>query len=223
VTIEVSLDVMLKGIDLVADTAYLTLRGKMGYQDKLLGIKRLDSYAFRFDTGNPPETLGRLKRLINTQTLFFNRNKHNVSFRCRWDGGRLDEGVSVDHCHRLLSNQVRRNLAAPGENFRGIESQSRVIFKKVPVFRTEVLVEDLDPMVKSGLAQKLETELSTGPVTVATLGTLWLLALRTESAEEAEAMTKEIAVTRKRDRGFLLNPNYQGFRLVAVEKMELVD
>ena len=223
-TIEVSLDVMLKGIDLVADTAFLTLRGKMGYQDNLFGIKRLDAYSFRFDTPNPPDTLSRLKRLLNTQTLFFNRNKHNFSLRCRWDGGRLDEGVSVDHCHRQLSSQVLRTLAgSPVENFDSKESEIRVMLRKVPVFRTEVVVEDLDPSVKGGLSQKLENELSTGPVAVTTLGTLWHLALRADSRDEAEGLTKEIVVTQKRDRGFLLNPNYQGFRLVAVETMELVD
>jgi hypothetical protein len=224
VTIEVSLDVMLKGIDLVADTAYLTLRGKMGYQDKLLGINRLDAYSFRFDTPNPPDTLARLKRLLATQTLFYNRNKHNFSLRCRWDGGELDEGVSVDHCHHQLSNHVKRTLAGGRpENLDSTASEIRVILQKVPVFRTEVVVEDLDPSVKGGLSQKLENELSTGPVVVTTLGTLWHLALRAKSRDEAEALTREIVVTQKRDRGFLLNPNYQGFRLIAVETMELFD
>lgn len=223
-TIEVSLDVTLKGIDLVADTAYLTLRGKMGYEDKLLGIKRLDAYAFRFDTLNPPESLARLKRLLATQTLFYNRNKHNFSLRCRWDGGRLDEGVSADHSHRQLANQVERTLASGRpENFDGTKSEIRVMLQKVPVFRTEVVVEDLDPSVKGGLSAKLERELSTGPVVVTTLGTLWHLALRAKTRDEAEAVTRDIVVTRKRDRGFLLNPNYQGFRLVAAETMELVD
>jgi hypothetical protein len=222
--IEVSLDVMLKGIDLVADTAFLTLRGKMGYQDNLLGIKRLDVYAFRFDTGNPPETLSKLKRLLNTQTLFYNRNKHDFSLRCRWEGGGLEEGVSVDHCHRQLARQVRRTLAGvPSENLRSIEGETRVMLKNVPVFRTEVVVENLDPSVKTGLSQKLEAELSTAPVVVATLGTLWQLALRAASTGEAEALTRQIVVTEKRDRGFLLNPNYQGFRLLAAETMELVE
>ena len=222
--IEVSLDVMLKGIDLVADTAFLTLRGKMGYQDNLLGIKRLDAYVFRFDAGNPPETLSRLKRLLNTQTLFYNRNKHDFSLRCRWEGGGLEEGVSVDHSHRQLARQVRRTLAGvPSENLRSIEGETRVMLKNVPVFRTEVVVENLDPSVKTGLSQKLETELSTAPVVVATLGTLWQLALRAASTGEAEALTRQIVVTEKRDRGFLLNPNYQGFRLLAAETMELVE
>ncbi len=223
-TIEVSLDVMLKGIDLVADTAYLTLRGKMGYEDKLLGIKRLDAYAFRFDTANPPESLARLKRLLATQTLFYNRNKHHFSLRCRWDGGRLDEGMSADHPHRQLSSQVKRTLAAERpENFDSQANEIRVILQKVPVFRTEVVVEDLDPSVKGGLSRKLESELSSGPVVVTTLGTKWHLALRAKSRDEAEAVTREIVVTQKRDRGFLLNPNYQGFQLVAAETMELFD
>jgi len=222
VTIGVALDVTLKGIDLVADTAFLTLRGKMGYHHNLLGIKRLDAYEFSFETGNPPETLSKLKRFLNTQSLFYNRNKHSFSLRCRWEGGGLDEGMSIDHPHRQLVAQTRKSLAeARPEDFRSIGDKSRVMFSNVPVFRTEVLVEDLDPSVKGNLARKLEAELSTAPVAVSTLGISWHLALRAGSGEEARAVTEEIAVTEKRDRGLLLNPNYQGFRFLKAERMEL--
>ena len=221
-TIRVALDVMLKGIDLVADTAFLTLRGKMGYEAKLLGIKRLDAYEFSFETGNPPETLAKLKRFLNTQSLFYNRNKHNFSLRCRWEGGGLEEGTPVDHFHRLLVAQTRRSLSeASPEDFRSHGGESRVIFSSVPVFRTEVLVEDLDPSVKGNLARKLESELSTAPIAMHTLGISWHLALRAGSGDEARAVTEEIAVTEKRDRGLLLNPNYQGFRFLEAKKMEL--
>jgi hypothetical protein len=220
-TIEVLLHVSLKGIDLVADTAFLTLRGKMGYGDKLFGIKRLDSYGFSFDTGNPPESLARLKRLLHTQTLFYNRNKHNFTLVCRWDGGGLDEGVPARHPHRLLVRQVRRTLGDRAvENFRSVGDKYQVMFNGVPVFRTEVLVEDLDPAVKRELARRLEGELSASPVEVSMLGTRWLLALSAASPEDATRLTYEIAVTRRRDQGFLLNPNYQGFRFLAAETME---
>lgn len=221
-TIGVALDVMLKGIDLVADTAFLTLRGKMGYDHNLLGIKRLDAYEFSVDTGNPPETLSKLKRFLNTQSLFYNRNKHNFSLRCRWEGGGLDEGTPVDHFYRQLVLQARRSLAEERpQDFRSIGGENRYIFNNVPVFRTEVLVEDLDPSVKGNLARKLEAELSTSPVAVGTLGISWHLALRAGSGEEARAITQEIAVTEKRDRGLLLNPIYQGFRFLKAEKLEL--
>jgi hypothetical protein len=222
VTIEVSLDVMLKGIDLVADTAFLTLRGKMGFGDNLLGIKRLDSYAFQFDTGNPPVSLARLKRLLNTQTLFYNRNKHHFTLVCDWEGGGLEEGVPRDHPRRQLTRQVLRTTGwTSAENFHGNVDKNRVIFKDVPVFRTEVLVEDLDPAVKLELARKLESELSAAPVAVTALGTRWLLALAVASPDEATELTHAIVVTKRRDQGFLLNPNYQGFRFLAAGMMEL--
>jgi hypothetical protein len=182
----------------------------------------LDAYEFSFETGNPPETLSKLKRFLNTQSLFYNRNKHNFSLRCRWEGGGLDEGMSIDHCHRQLVAQTRKSLAeARPEDFRSIDDKSRVMLNNVPVFRTEVLVEDLDPSVKGNLVRKLEAELSTAPVAVTTLGISWHLALRAGSGDEARAVTEEIAVTEKRDRGLLLNPNYQGFRFLKAEKMEL--
>jgi hypothetical protein len=40
-------------------------------------------------------------------------------------------------------------------------------------------------------------------------GTLWTLELVCESREQAVKMAEEIAVTRARDRGLLMNPHFQ--------------
>lgn len=220
-TIVAALDVMLKGADLVADTASLTLRGKMGYADRLLGIKRLDAYEFQIESPAPAETALALKRFLNTQSLFYNRNKHHFSLRCRWEGGGLDEGGAADRGDRQLAAQVGGALAGvPEKDLRGGGAAGRVILMGGPVFRTEVLVEDLDATVKTNMARKLESELSTTPVVVPTLGISWHFALRADTSEEARAITEEIVVTRKRDRGLLLNPNYQGYRFLGAKKME---
>ncbi len=218
----VALDVMLKGADLIADTAFLTLRGKMGYEGRLLGIQRTETCEFSFESDDPAESVSKLRRFLNTQSLFYNRNKHYYSLQCAWEGEKFGEGVPAGHAHRQLAEQVRRSLAeAAGKDFDSIGDKDRVIFKNVPVFRTEVLVENLDPSLKQSIARKLETELSVSSVVLGALGTCWHLAFRAASAEEAGVLTEEIAVTRKRDRGLLLNPNYQGFRFLGAEKMEL--
>jgi hypothetical protein len=220
-TIVAELDVMLKGADLVADTAFLTLRGKMGYEDRLLGVIRLNRYEFRIEGGEPSLTTSALKRFLNTQTLFYNRNKHHFSLRCRWEGGRLDDGVPADRAERSLAAQVRATLeGGVVKDFNGGPGASRGILTSNPVFRTEVLVEDLDAAVKTNMARKLEAEFSTTLVEVSTLGVCWHLALRAQGPEDARTITEEIVVARRRDRGLLSNPNYQGYRVLGVERIE---
>lgn len=220
-TIDAALDVMLKGADVVADTALLTLRGKMGYESRLLAVTRSEAYAFRIECRAPAETAAALKRFLNTQSLFYNRNKHRFSLRCRWEGGGLDEGAAPDRRCREISARVQRVLAAGTEkDFHSGSGAGRVILTNGPVFRTEVLVEDLDAAAKDKAARKLEAELSTAPVTVPTLGICWHLALRADTPEDARAMTEEIVEARRRDRGLLSNPNYQCYRFLGAEKME---
>ena len=91
------------------------------------------------------------------------------------------------------------------------------------MFRSEVLVEDTDPSSRDGLARRLESELASAPVVVSELGTRWYMALQVSTQAEAEAITREIVVTRKRDRGLLLNPNYQGFKLLSLAPIDLSD
>jgi len=225
VTIEVTLDVFLKGVDLIANTAFLTLRGKMGYGRNLLGLKRLESYAFAIESDDPESTVATLKRVLSTQSTFYNRNKHNHILRCRWDGGEASDGYGPEECRRRLDAHARETVTAAArassEDFDSQQGTSRVMLEGVPVYRTEVLVEGLDPSPKTAMARKLEEELSTAPVVVTTLGTTWHLALRAETDEGARAVTEEIAVTKRRDSGLLLNPNYEGHRFLAIEKIEL--
>jgi hypothetical protein len=224
VTIDVTLDVVLKSVDLVANTAMLTLCGKMGYKDKLLGLQRLDSFGFSIETKDPKQTLTTLKRVLNTQATFYNRNKHNYLLRCSWDGEEFVEGIPPEEQGRELTAQVRSSLTTgSGRDFNGADEKNRVILQDTLVFKTDVLVEDVDSSAKEKISRKLETELSTAPVVVHTLGTWWQLALAADSDEDARALAREIVVTERRDRGLLLNPNYQGFRFLGVEKIELTE
>jgi hypothetical protein len=225
VTIEVTLDVFLKGVDLIANTAFLTLRDKMGYDRNLMGLKRLESYAFIVESPVPADTVTTLKRVLSTQSTFYNRNKHNHILRCRWNGGEAADGLGPEESRLRIEAQARETVVAAGrsssEDFDSQRGTDRVTLNGVPVYRTEVLVEGLDPAAKTKMARKLEDELSTAPVEVTSLGTCWHLALCARTDAEAREVTEEIAVTKKRDRGLLLNPNYEGYRILAIEKIDL--
>jgi hypothetical protein len=217
--LDVSLLVWLKGVDLVATTARLTLADKLGYKDKLLSLQRLESYAFSLDAPDPAAAVETLRRVLAVRTIFFNRNKHNYFLECRWEGGHYTEGAPGPGGG--LNTPREKDLDSQG-------GASEVILTGVRVagdsaYRTEVLVEDVEKAARTALARRLESALALAPVEVSELGTRWYLALAAGTQKEAETLTREMVVTEKRDRGLLLNPNHQGYKLLSLEPVKLRD
>jgi hypothetical protein len=212
--------VALKGIDPVVNTAYLTLTGKMGYSNNLLALNRLESYEFTVGCADAASTLKRLRDFVSTQTVFYNRNKHNYFLDCGWDGDRHTEGTPIDRLESLADQAARWGQIDKPQDLNGQATPPRVILLDNPIYRAEVLVEDIDTAARRSLAEKLEAELSTTPVSVSELGTRWNLALRVESEEEAKRVAREIAVTEGRSRGLLLNPNYQKYTLLSLGEID---
>jgi len=220
-TLEVRLRVGLKGTDPVVSTAYLTLVDKMGYRGRLLAINRLDSHAFSVKCGDAATALQRLRRFLATQSTFYNRNKHNYFLECVWGNDRHVEGVPLEQLESMSAQAARWAALEVGQDLDGKRGSDRVILQSAPVFRPEILVEDTDPAGKLSLANKLETELADGPVTVSESGIRWYLALKVPSDTEASELAEEIAVTRRKDLGLLLNPNYQRYKLLSLKEIEL--
>jgi len=79
-------------------------------------------------------------------------------------------------------------------------------------------VEDEDPSAKETVAAKLQSGLGGIRVSCANRATLWWLALRAQTRNEADALAREIAVTTRRDSGLLMNPNYQSAEFVPVKE-----
>ena len=89
------------------------------------------------------------------------------------------------------------------------------------VYRAELLVEDLDPEGKTSLSNKIASEIGDVRVAVVESGVRWDLVLGVTSGDEAARVAEEIAVTKRRDLGLLLNPNYQTYKLLSVEEVEI--
>ena len=190
--LEVRLDVTLKGVDLVASTAYLTLVDKMGYEGKLLGVKHGTRFEFAIDCDDASQTAQAIRALFASRSYFYNINKHNFYLDCRWDGGSLSDGNPVEESQ----------LSGTAEG---------------TTYVTEVLIEDLDESEREELGHRLREELGVEAVRVPVLGTVWYLTLRADSPQAARELTDEIVVTTKRDRGLLLNPNGQSHQIIATE------
>jgi hypothetical protein len=217
--IDAQLLVWLKGTDLFASTAHLTLVGKMGFADTLAGIKRFDFFRFRLDSGGdgpaPDRTLADLKSVLDRQSTFYNRNKHAYSLECAWEDDSHLEGLAradvrvrwLDELSKSLKNKQVRD-------FDGKDSSRRVIFNGFDGFVAEVMVEDEDPSARESVAAKLQGGLEGTTVTCVNRATLWWLALCVQTQSEADALVREIAVTTRRDSGLLMNPHYQSAEFV---------
>ena len=79
----------------------------------LIGIKHFDTFRLRLETGaDPGATLAALRRVLDRQSTFYNRNKHLFSLEASWseDGKsrRHSEGVA----HGELVSRWRAELVS---------------------------------------------------------------------------------------------------------------
>lgn len=224
-TLETSLSVWLKGADLFASTAELALTGKMGYADRLIGLRRLDLYRLSIAAPlEPSEMIDRLIRVLDRQSTFYNRNKHAYTLTCTWDGHERVVGATLAAIRDRWAANCMENLTL--RDLDGKESAKQVILDGFRGFLVEVLVEDEDSSGRAKLGAKLESDLNRGgvedggfTVTCNNQGTVWWLGLRADDEESARQLAKEITVSTRRDSGLLLNPNYQHAEFVSVSSI----
>jgi len=224
--IDAQLLVWLKGTDLFASTAYLTLVVKMGFADRLAAIKRFDFFRFEINAedrqapGDPPEEIAALlKRVLDRQSTFYNRNKHVYSLQCHWGETDHLEGPTRDDIQERWIGEISKTLQNQQvADFDGKLSPGKGIFNEFKGFLAEVVVEDEDPSARESVAAKLRGGLGGVGVSCTNRATLWWLAMSVPTRDEAGALAREIAVTTRRDSGLLMNPNYQSAEFVSVKE-----
>jgi hypothetical protein len=226
--IDARLLVGLRGPDLTASTARLALVEKMGFGDRLAGIQRWDFFHLTLESGASPESVVEaLKKTLARQSTFYNRNKHMYSLECRWDSESHVDGPSREELVRRFGQSLGSPRAS-GIDFDGKGDSKADIVNASPVFLVEVFVQDDDSAGRDGIAAKLTRELSApdgpGKVTVQCPGraTVWWLAIAASSDEAAVETARQLAVTKRRDQGLLLNPNYQNADFVSAGRIDRV-
>ena len=229
-TIDIRLFVGLRGPDLTASTAYLALIQKMGFGDRLLGLRRFDFFHLSVEAQAPAETtIEALTATLARQSTFYNRNKHMYSLECRWDGGERVEGPT----HQTMVSGFANGLGSRGNRQTGIDFDGKregkvSIVKESPAFLIEVFVQDDDVAGREAIAAKLTRELTAsvghGSVKVQCPGraTVWWLAVSARDEDEAVATARQITVTHRRDEGLLMNPNYQSAEFVSAGRVDTV-
>ena len=230
IRIDARLFVGLRGADLAASTAYLALVEKMGFGDRLLGLRRYEFFHLAIEAeASAEKTIEALTATLARQSTFYNRNKHMYSLECRWDGGEKVEGPT----HREMASGFAKILGTransrTGIDFDGKREDKASIVNGSPAFLIEVFVQDDDTAGREAIAAKLTRELTAsvghGSVKVQCPGraTVWWLAVGAPSEADALATARQITVTRRRDEGLLMNPNYQNAEFVSAGRVDTV-
>jgi hypothetical protein len=183
--------VKLRVVDLVARTAEMAIREKLGLGDVLMGLARWDFWEFEAESRDPEGFVEELDREIHRQGSFYNLHKHVYRLTLRKAAHTLRRGSPS-----ALEDGIP-GLGGPGE----------------APFLVDVRVTDEgagDNTIVSAWAGRF----GGGRVTGALPGLLWRMAVRARDEAGARALAEEIVVTRERRRGILVNPHYQDYAVL---------
>lgn len=208
-----ALTVYLKDVDLVAETAFLTLTGKMGYGRRLLGLRRFEAWRFLLGVRpeeDPDRVAMSLDDALGAQSTFYNRNKHNYFLECSWRGGARCLGLPLERVRVALKRDVEKAIKRLHYEDSGVQGDAGLLnLKGEKAFLTEVVVEEREDRLREPLSRKISLDMGGRRVVLGARGVLWWLALRASTPAVARSLAEEITVTVRRDQGLLMNPNYQ--------------
>ncbi len=180
--VDVELLVRLRIPDVVALTARNALQRRMGYADTLADLQRADYWKLTLNVASPEDALALATDLAENTNLFVNPNKHSYTV------------AVVPRELRAAAATTAHRSSAPSSG----------------PFEVRVLITSPDDAGGQQACQALQGRLGYGDkVADVRKGTLWTLFISTAHAEQARCIAEEMTITRRIDRGLLLNPHYQ--------------
>jgi phosphoribosylformylglycinamidine (FGAM) synthase PurS component len=194
--IPVQLWVRLKVIDLVAQTARITLADKLNFSDTLRGITRYWYWGMEADGADEKSILEEIERAIRLDGAFTNQNKHLY---------RLATGRGPVRGDLVLE----KDLSAPGGAAGGGS-----------LYAFDCLVREKRPDREIGFAERLNSRLKGVSVSNMKHGEVWRLIVSASSEKAALADVERMLVSRSRREGLLLNPHYQQYEIIAATRVE---
>ena len=196
--------VKLKVIDLVAQTAWMTLTEKMDFSKDLCGMVRYSYWAIEADGENAKSVLGEIDRVVRLDSAFTNQNKHFYHL-----------GLSVEQ-----NGEVRETAGDfdprndyPKSDFCDDDDCSGT-------YACDLLIRERTGDREEGFVSRLNSRLDGVTVTSVRAGEIWRLIVSAPDEGEARKKVEEMAVTRSRQEGLLLNPHYQSFEFAGVTELD---
>jgi hypothetical protein len=185
--------VRLKVVDLVGQTAWMTLTEKLGLAGELLGLARYSYWRMELEGSEAGAILSEVDRVIRMDSAFTNQNKHRYSLRL--EGGSSSGDLTLDTDYPV------------------------VVGKGGGGFAVDCLVRELDGVREESYRDRLNSRLDGVRARGVVAGEVWRLLVSAQSEEEAVGSVEQIAVTRSRREGLLLNPHYQRFEILSAVRL----
>ncbi|MBN2183889.1 MAG: hypothetical protein JW746_01025 [Candidatus Krumholzibacteriota bacterium] len=197
--------VRLKVADLVAQTAWMTLTEKLDFSSDLHGIVRYSYWGFDAEGESAEKVIEDLDRVVRLDSSFTNQNKHLYLLRVTGDTPGADSitagDLPLDRDYPV--HDTVENVEAGNKRF-----------------ACDLLVREHRNDRAEGFVSRLESRLKGTKVSGMKVGEVWRLIVNASGDEDAVRKAENMAVTRSRREGVLLNPHYQTSELVGISVPE---
>lgn len=184
--------VRLKVVDLVVQTAWMTLTEKLDLGGELVGLARYAFWRMELEGPDTGRMLAEVDRVIRMDSAFTNQNKH--VYLLEIEGGPSAGGLALEKDYPLMAEDGDTHGA----------------------YAVDCLVRELTTAREEGYRDRLNTRLESVQATGVVAGEVWRVLVRAKSERDAIERVEAMAVTRSRRQGLLLNPHYQRFEILAV-------
>ncbi len=207
----VQLWVRLKVIDLVAQTARITLTDKLDFADTLRGLTHYWYWGMDAEAADAAGALDRIDRAVRLDSAFTNQNKHLY---------RLAAGAELVHGDLALERDYPVGMGPdiPAEESIG-GSATGFRAGMSGLFAFDCLVRERRPDREEGFAARLNARIEGVAVSNMKCGEVWRITVSAASEKDALAIVEKMLVSRSRREGLLLNPHYQTYEMLATTRL----
>lgn len=217
----VELWVRLKVVDLVVQTAWMTMTEKLDLGGTLAGLSRYSYWRMDVEGPGREQILDEIDRVVRMDSAFTNQNKHLYLLKV------LDPGVSRGGVRAGSSGGMPVSVTGQGGPSDGMSRGDLSLEKDLArlecggvqggageIHGFDCLIRELKSDRDRGYRERLNARLRNVEVTDLGAGEVWRILLRAGSREEAYEEVKRMVVTRSRREGLLINPHYQDYEIL---------
>jgi hypothetical protein len=220
VSVWVELWVRLKVVDLVAQTAWLTLTEKLDFTGRIHGLIHYSYWGFTAGGGDVDAILGGIDRVVRFDSAFTNQNKHR--YRLVILENTEGRGIPLGNDGAVASSIAPHEPSSLGAGRGDLPLERDFMLHEEPagdarsdLYVLDCLIRERRGYREAGYEDRLNGRLRGVRVSNMKAGELWRIVVSAASGDDALRTAERIAITRSRREGLLLNPHYQRLEIVS--------
>lgn len=203
-------------IDLVAQTAWITLREKLGYGDELLGLRRFSYWDMETGANGGEGMMDEVEQVITLDSTFTNQNKHLYRLMMTDKSGNIEVSRGTLSFEHGFSDKRRPDSARADGTLAGHQGKSPPDDSVSGCYTVYSLIREKGQLREEAYTDRLNKKLNHGMVRVIEAGEVWSIKVVADAEEKAVRLVKDMLITRSRREGLLINPHYQDYRIINI-------